>query len=180
VQHALRQALTADAHTLQLKLPPPGAAPPAARAAPTVAGGAPVVEGLAVTSVWCVQLLKMLAQVGPGREGKTSLCSLACSSGASLCQDAVHGSQQPAAAGLSCMAAALRRASPPPGPAIPMHATHPTYFKSSSEKSLRADVAPHSSFRRRRSPAAARWCFWVWLPCRPPRSLGGPLKTPPA
>ncbi|KAL4422493.1 hypothetical protein ABPG75_008690 [Micractinium tetrahymenae] len=62
VQYALRQAMTADAHTLQLKVPPPGCPPPPTHLSPGVACGAPVVEGLAATSIWCVQLLKVLAQ----------------------------------------------------------------------------------------------------------------------
>ncbi|PSC70291.1 AT-rich interactive domain-containing 4-like [Micractinium conductrix] len=61
VCHALRQAMTADAHTLQLRAPPPGVAPPPVHASPAVASGAPVVEVLAAASVWCVQLLKELA-----------------------------------------------------------------------------------------------------------------------
>ncbi|KAL6767970.1 CGL156 [Auxenochlorella protothecoides x Auxenochlorella symbiontica] len=60
--HALRAALVADAHSLQLKLPPAGAPPPPTRASPTVAAGTPVVEALAVASVWMVALLKGLCQ----------------------------------------------------------------------------------------------------------------------
>lgn len=67
MQHALRQALTADAQTLQFKLAPPGVPPPPTHVSAGVAAGAPVVEGLAVTSVWTVQLLKLLAQVGWAR-----------------------------------------------------------------------------------------------------------------
>lgn len=63
VQHALRQAMTADAQTLQFKLPPAGVPLPPTHVSPGVASGAPVVEGLAVTSLWTVQLLKLLAQV---------------------------------------------------------------------------------------------------------------------
>lgn len=68
--------MTADAHTLQLKLPPPGCPPPPTHRSPGVACGAPVVEGLAATSVWCVQLLKTLAQVGgsPGTVGGSRVC----------------------------------------------------------------------------------------------------------
>lgn len=62
MQHALRQAMTADAQTLQLKLPPSGVPLPPTHMSLGVAGGAPVVEALAVTSVWTVQLLKLLAQ----------------------------------------------------------------------------------------------------------------------
>ena len=63
VQHALRQTLVADALTLQLKLPPAGVPAPVARSSPTVAGGAPVVDVLAVTSVWAVHILRSLSQV---------------------------------------------------------------------------------------------------------------------
>lgn len=63
VQHALRQAMTADAQTLQFKLPPAGVPLPPTHVSPGVASGAPVVEGLAVTSLWTVQLLKLLSQV---------------------------------------------------------------------------------------------------------------------
>ena len=65
VQHALRQTLVADALTLQLKLPPAGIPAPVARSSPTVAGGAPVVDVLAVTSVWAVHILRSLSQVCP-------------------------------------------------------------------------------------------------------------------
>lgn len=76
--------MTADAQTLQLKLPPPGVPPPPTHTSAGVASGAPVVEGLAVTSVWAVQLLKLLAQVGEGRrqddwwvaEGHTSAAGI--------------------------------------------------------------------------------------------------------
>lgn len=64
MQHALRQAMAADAQTLQFKLPPAGVPLPPTHMSPGVAHGAPVVEALAVTSLWTVQLLKLLAQVG--------------------------------------------------------------------------------------------------------------------
>lgn len=80
VQHALRQALAADAQTLQFKLPPAGVPLPPTHMSPGVASGAPVVEGLAVASLWTVQLLKLLAQVsiGPGLLGAIAraLCHL--------------------------------------------------------------------------------------------------------
>jgi hypothetical protein len=63
VQHAVRQTLVADALTLQLKLPPAGVPAPVARSSPTVAGGAPVIDVLAVTSVWAVHILRSLSQV---------------------------------------------------------------------------------------------------------------------
>ncbi|KAK9822214.1 hypothetical protein WJX81_006927 [Elliptochloris bilobata] len=62
VQHALRQTLVADALALQMRLPPPGAPAPAARASAAVAAGAPVVDALALTSVWAVHLLRTLCQ----------------------------------------------------------------------------------------------------------------------
>ena len=62
MQHAVRQTLVADALTLQLKLPPAGVPAPVARSSPTVAGGAPVVDVLAVTSVWAVHILRSLSQ----------------------------------------------------------------------------------------------------------------------
>ena len=55
--------MTADAQTLQFKLPPAGVPLPPTHVSPGVASGAPVVEGLAVTSLWTVQLLKLLSQV---------------------------------------------------------------------------------------------------------------------
>lgn len=60
-EHGLRQTVAADAQALQFKLPPGDAPLPPLRAVPGVAGGAPVVEALAVTSVWAVQLLKQMA-----------------------------------------------------------------------------------------------------------------------
>ncbi len=62
VEHALRQTLVADALALQMRLPPPGAPAPAARASAAVAAGAPVVDALALTSVWAVHLLRTLCQ----------------------------------------------------------------------------------------------------------------------
>ena len=70
VEHALRQAMTADAHTLQFKLPPPGVPLPPTHTSDVLAEGAPVVECLAVTSLWCMHVLKLLAQVGGGGWGQ--------------------------------------------------------------------------------------------------------------
>ena len=56
--------MTADALTLQLKLPPPGVPLPPTHISEAVAEGAPVVENLAVTSLWCMHVLKLLAMVG--------------------------------------------------------------------------------------------------------------------
>ena len=58
--------MVADAHSLQFKLPPPNVPLPACRTNPAVASGAPLVEVLVVTSVWCIQLLKLLCQVRIG------------------------------------------------------------------------------------------------------------------
>ena len=63
VEHALRQTLAADALSLQFKLPPPGLPVPVAQIFEDIAGGTPVVDALAVTSVWVVQILRMLCLV---------------------------------------------------------------------------------------------------------------------
>jgi len=62
VEHAVRATLVADALALQMRLPPPGAPAPAARASAAVAAGAPVVDALALTSIWAVHLLRTLCQ----------------------------------------------------------------------------------------------------------------------
>jgi hypothetical protein len=87
VEHALRQTLAADSHTLQIKLPPPGVKLPAARCSEHVAGGAPVVELLGITSIWAVQLLKIMCQVGgAGRAGRW----LGGALGRMGCEDRMH------------------------------------------------------------------------------------------
>ncbi|DBB17102.1 TPA: hypothetical protein ACH3X3_014184 [Trebouxia sp. C0006] len=63
VEHALRQTLAADALSLQFKLPPPSLPVPIAQSSDDIAGGALVVDALAITSVWVVQLLRMLCSV---------------------------------------------------------------------------------------------------------------------
>ena len=63
VEHALRQTLAADALSLQFKLPPPSLPVPIAQSSDDIAGGTLVVDALAVTSVWVVQLLRMLCSV---------------------------------------------------------------------------------------------------------------------
>ena len=63
VEHALRQTLAADALSLQFKLPPPGVPLPPAQGFQDVAAGALVVDALAVTSVWVVQVLRTLCLV---------------------------------------------------------------------------------------------------------------------
>lgn len=63
VEHALRQTLAADALSLQLKLPPAGVPLPMAQTSPDLAGGTAVVDIVAVTSVWVVQVLRALCMV---------------------------------------------------------------------------------------------------------------------
>ena len=63
VEHALRQTLAADALSLQFKLPPPSLPVPIAQSSDDIAGGTLIVDALAVTSVWVVQLLRMLCSV---------------------------------------------------------------------------------------------------------------------
>ena len=53
--------MVADSHMLQLKVPPLRCPLPVTRVAAIVACGAPVVEVLAGTSVWAVQLLKAIS-----------------------------------------------------------------------------------------------------------------------
>lgn len=81
VEHALRQCLTADAHALQLKVPPVGTQLPTVRSSTAVASGASLLEALAVTSTWAVQVLKLmcldskyrcLVAAGVGAVGTTS------------------------------------------------------------------------------------------------------------
>ena len=49
----------------QFRLPPPGVAIPAPRTSAAIAGNTPVVDTLVLTSVWAVQVLRALCQVGP-------------------------------------------------------------------------------------------------------------------
>ena len=63
VEHALRQTLAADALSLQFKLPPPGVPLAPAQHSPDIACGTAVVDVLAVTSVWVVQVLRMICAV---------------------------------------------------------------------------------------------------------------------
>ena len=74
VEHALRQTLVADALSLQFRLPPPSLPPPAARSLPNVAGKTPVVDALVLTSVWAVQILRMLCQVTAAVVPRMSTC----------------------------------------------------------------------------------------------------------
>ncbi|WPT16549.1 AT-rich interactive domain-containing protein 4 [Picochlorum sp. SENEW3] len=62
LEYALRDTLTAEAHSIQLKLPPLGAPLPPYHSSQTVASGAPVVEVLASTSSWVVYLMKRICE----------------------------------------------------------------------------------------------------------------------
>ena len=63
MQLALRHTLTADSLSLQMRLPPAMAPPPPAKSAAHVACANWVVEAVAVTSVWAVNVLRSLCQV---------------------------------------------------------------------------------------------------------------------
>ncbi|GLI68742.1 hypothetical protein VaNZ11_013233 [Volvox africanus] len=62
VQHALRMTLVTDSVSLQFRLPPPGLSLPAPRSSKAVAGGLPVVDTVAVTSVWAVEVLRSVCR----------------------------------------------------------------------------------------------------------------------
>ncbi|KAG2498011.1 hypothetical protein HYH03_004269 [Edaphochlamys debaryana] len=62
VQHALRMTLVTDSVSLQFRLPPPGLSLPTPRSSSVVAGGVPVVDTVAVTSVWAVEVLRSLCK----------------------------------------------------------------------------------------------------------------------
>ena len=62
LEYGLRQTLIADAHSIQLKLPPLGAPMPPYHSSQTVASGAPVIEVLASTSSWVVYLMKRICE----------------------------------------------------------------------------------------------------------------------
>lgn len=64
VQLALRYTLTIDALSLQLKLPPNGFPLPQPKSVSHVASGVQTVDITAVTSIWAVNLLRGLCQVG--------------------------------------------------------------------------------------------------------------------
>ncbi len=78
VEHALRQTLAADALSLQFKLPPPGLPVPVAQTSPDIAGGTPVVDALSVTSIWAVQILRMLSSVRQASSFDMSWCLSVC------------------------------------------------------------------------------------------------------
>ena len=63
MQLALRYTLTADALSLQLKLPPNGMPLPQPKSVQHVAFGCHTVDIVALTSVWAVNLLRGLCQV---------------------------------------------------------------------------------------------------------------------
>lgn len=67
VEHALRMTLVADSLSLQFRLPPPGISAPQARSSAAIAGGCMVVDALVLTSVWAVQVLRVLSLVSAGR-----------------------------------------------------------------------------------------------------------------
>lgn len=62
LEHAARQTLVADALSLCVRLPPPALNLPTARSAAHVAGGVPVIDSVALASVWAVALLRQLGQ----------------------------------------------------------------------------------------------------------------------
>ncbi|EFJ44779.1 hypothetical protein VOLCADRAFT_121257 [Volvox carteri f. nagariensis] len=62
VEHALRMTLVTDSVGLQFRLPPPGLSLPAPRSSRLVAGGLPVMDTVAVTSVWAVEVLRSLCK----------------------------------------------------------------------------------------------------------------------
>ncbi|GLC45726.1 hypothetical protein PLESTM_001771400 [Pleodorina starrii] len=62
VQHALRMTLVTDSVSLQFRLPPPGLSLPAPRTSQAVAGGLPLVDTVAVTSLWAVEVLRSLCR----------------------------------------------------------------------------------------------------------------------
>jgi hypothetical protein len=63
VEYALRQSLVADAHSIQMKLPPPGAPMPPYHSVALVASGAPVIEIMVSASTWVLYLLKRLCEI---------------------------------------------------------------------------------------------------------------------
>lgn len=62
-----RMTLVTDSVSLQFRLPPPGLALPTPRSSLAVAGGVPVVDTVAATSVWAVEVLRALSRVSTRR-----------------------------------------------------------------------------------------------------------------
>ena len=60
---AVRQVLIADAHSIQLKVPPAGAPLPPYHSTSQVGGGAPTIEVLLSGSTWVVYMLKRMAEM---------------------------------------------------------------------------------------------------------------------
>ena len=60
---SLRQVLIADAHSIQLKVPPAGAPLPPYHCTSQVGGGAPTIEVLVSASTWIVYLIKRLTEM---------------------------------------------------------------------------------------------------------------------
>lgn len=63
LEYALRQSLIVDAHSIQLKLPPPGAPMPPYHSVSSVASGAPVIEIMVSASTWVLYILKRLCEI---------------------------------------------------------------------------------------------------------------------
>ena len=62
VEHGLRQAMIADVHSLQFKIPPPGQEIPDHHSSEVIASGAPMIEVLVVTSSWIVYVMKRICE----------------------------------------------------------------------------------------------------------------------
>lgn len=60
---SLRQVLVADAHSIQLKMPPVGAPLPPYHCTAQVGGGAPTIEVMVSASTWIVYLIKRLTEM---------------------------------------------------------------------------------------------------------------------
>ena len=67
LQHVVQQTIAADAQAMQMKLPPPGVPLPTVRNSNAIGHHAPLVEVLAVTSVWTVSLLRSMAKDASNR-----------------------------------------------------------------------------------------------------------------
>lgn len=63
LEYGIREALLADAHSIQLKLPPPGAPLPEVLVEKNLIFGAPMVQVLISTSTWVIQVMKLLTKV---------------------------------------------------------------------------------------------------------------------
>jgi len=60
---SLRQVLVADAHSIQLKMPPAGAPLPPYHCTAQVGGGAPTIEVMVSASTWIVYVIKRLTEM---------------------------------------------------------------------------------------------------------------------